>query len=527
MYAYTDAGDFFVYAHRDKVNFFASHKAEGLPQFQDNVIKLTSFKYFNEKSERCAEKIKEVDFANAQSERIFFGSCLITDLGENHKVQVSVDNKTKKIIFKIEDAGEFKDNLTSDIQLPDLAEEQRITNKIKLIANFKEKNNRKLIELIEEQPKFYKKVISKSFPFNSSQLEKLSTSLDWKEVSENSELEWELKDIEKFENDLDWEVFSKNNEWTLESLKAYEEKINWSSFSLNTKINWSVFSETYENRLNWKNISKNESFNWSKENIIKYQSKIDWYNLCTNKKVAFDFSILQLFENKIDWNIIATNQGNWWTKEIIDFYKKKLRWRNLVVYGTFWNEELIAYFEKEIEDDYGFAQLSENPNVEWTLEILEKYRDKLGWGNLAENPSLPWSFELIEKYNDEWNWSHLGSIVWNVEFANKHIKDFTTMNGSSSLWTNKTIIKNEEFCIQNKDILFPQQKGSGMSRWIDASVNDELPVSTNFFYELKDNLDWDRNIFSMLKRTGKHKNLTKDINIEIIEFFDGIEHFAE
>lgn len=66
-----------------------------------------------------------------------------------------------------------------------------------------------------------------------------------------------------------------------------------------------------------------------------------------------------------------------------------------------------------------------------------------------------------------------------------------------------------------------------MTRWIDASANNELPVSTNFFYELKDNLDWERNLFSMLKRTGKYENLIKDITLEIVVFFDGIEHFSK
>lgn len=527
MYAYTDAGNFFIYSHRNKVNFFATHKADGLPKFQDNVVKLTSFKYFNEKSEQCPEKIKKVDFENPNSEKVLFGSCLISDLGVNHKVQVWVDSQAQKITFQVEDAGEFKNNLNSDIELPDLAEEQRIANKIKLIDAFKAQNNHKLIQLIEEQPNFFKRLISKSFPFSSSHLSKFSKSLDWKEISENTNIQWNMDDIKNFDKSLDWSVFSQNNQWTLGTLKEFEEKIDWSSLSLNTKIDWQEIIEVYENKLNWKNLSKNVSFDWSKENIIKYQSKIDWYNLCSNNEVAFDFSILQLFENKIDWNIIATNQGNWWTKEIIEFYKNKLRWRNLLVYGTFWNEELIEHFRKEIENDYGFAQLSENPNVDWTLEILEKYEDELGWGNLAENPGLPWSFELIEKYKENWNWSYLGSIAWNFEFADKHINDFTTMNGSSSLWTNKTIIKNEEFCIKHKDILFPPHKGSGMTRWIDASANDELPVSTNFFYELKDNLDWDRNLFSMLKRTGKYNNLIKDINLEIVEFFDGIEHFSK
>lgn len=80
MYAYTDAGNFFIYSHRDKVNFFATHKADGLPKFQESVVKLTSFKYFNEKSEQCPEQIKKVDFDNPKSEKVLFGSCKLLTL---------------------------------------------------------------------------------------------------------------------------------------------------------------------------------------------------------------------------------------------------------------------------------------------------------------------------------------------------------------------------------------------------------------------------------------------------------------
>jgi len=526
MYVYTDSGNYFVYAHRDKVNFFATHNAEDLSCFQDSVIKLTSFKYFNENSEQCAEKLKEIDFDNANNKKTRFGTCLINDKDINYKAEVWVDTGKDVIIFIIQDAGEYKDILTSDIKLPDINEENRLIEKDKKIEEAKNDHNYKVIELIKEQPKFFKRLISYGFPFKTNQLMEYSNHVNWKELSKNVNISWNIESIKEYKENIDWKKFSKYHVWKMDEIEEFKNDIVWKSFSLNTKVDWIKIIEDYENNISWKHLSKNTSFPWTKTNIIKFQDKIDWFLLTGNQNVKFEFDILKEFEHKIDWDNIATNQGNWWTKEIIDEFKDKIRWRNLLVYGTFWNEELIDYFKDYIKLDYGFCNLSENPNVEWNMSILEKYFDELGWGLLGENPGLPWNFELIEKYKDHWNWSYLGSIIWDIDYANEHINDFTRTNGTSALWTNKILIKDKDFCIKNKEILFPSGKGNGLMRGIDASANDELPVSIPFFYNLKDNLDWQSNLLPMLKRTGKYKNLIQDINVQILELFKETEHFV-
>jgi hypothetical protein len=528
MYAYTDGGNYFIYSHRDRVSFFATNEAEDISNFQDTVTKLTTFKYFNEKSENCVRNLAKVEFDKKIENTIKFGTCLVTDdIQTNYKADVYVDNYNHAVILKLYSADEFSKELTSDIELPDQKEKDRVKNKKEIFQNAKDNFNPELINLIYEQPEFFQKIISFGFAFKIDELDKYSNILDWTEVSKNLNIHWTSDSIRQFKEMINWQEFSKHIKFNRELIDSHLGEIDWEDFSHNKTTDWHLILPFYENKLNWKNLSGNSSFPWTKENILRYQSKIDWYSLCRNEAAEFDIDLLRQFHDKIDWNIIATNTGDWWTKEIIDEFKDRLRWRNLLVYGVFWTADLIEYFESYIKKDYGFSELSHNPEVAWTEELLDKYREELGWGWLAENPGLPWSMELIEKYKDEWNWSHLGTVIWDVEFADKHVDEFTTMNGSSSLWTNKIVIKNEDFCIKHKDILFPKNKGGGLMRIMDASGNTSLPVSVSFFYKLKDNLDWNVNLLKMVKETGKYENLISEISFDILDLLLETEHFTK
>lgn len=528
MYAYTNDGNYFIYSHRDRVSFFGTHESEDISNFQDTVAKLSTFKYFNEKSENCIGNIAKVEFDKKIERTIKFGTCLVSDnLKINYKADVFVDNLNHEVFFELYSAEEFSNLLSSEIELPDNSEKIRLENKSKVFKKAKNRFNPKLIDLLYEQPRFFQNIISFGFPFKHEELLKYSNILNWKEVSKNSKIHWTADTIQKFKDNIDRKEFSKNIRFSRELIDLQLDEIDWGSFSENTKVDWDLIFPYYDDRLNWKNLSGNNSFPWTVENIFKYQSKVDWYSLCKNEAAEFDINILRHFQDKIDWNIIATNTGKWWTKQIIDEFKDRLRWRNLLVFGTFWTSELIEYFEDYIRKDYGFIELSHNSEVEWTEDLLYKYKDILGWGWLAENPGLPWSFELIEKYKEKWNWSHLGTVIWDIGFADKHIKDFTRINGTSSLWTNKILIKNKEFCLRHKDILFPKRKGSGMMRVIDTSANEVLPVSIDFFFELKENLDWDGNLLKMLKDTGKYKKILADISLDVLDLVFETQHFTK
>jgi hypothetical protein len=120
MYAYTDDGNYFIYAHRETVSVFAMNDLKGASEFQDTVNKLNCIKYFNEKSENCIANLSEVEFDKKIQNTIKVGTCLLSkNLQINYKADVYIDNFNHVVALKIYDADEFSNNLNSDIELPD------------------------------------------------------------------------------------------------------------------------------------------------------------------------------------------------------------------------------------------------------------------------------------------------------------------------------------------------------------------------------------------------------------------------
>jgi hypothetical protein len=52
--------------------------------------------------------------------------------------------------------------------------------------------------------------ISRNYPLTEKMLMQYSENLDWKEVSGNSNIHWDVGMLERFRNRIHWEVFSRN-----------------------------------------------------------------------------------------------------------------------------------------------------------------------------------------------------------------------------------------------------------------------------------------------------------------------------
>lgn len=535
MYAFTYSSDYFIYGHEELIRYFAKCETnDEISQFEDTVHKLKSLKYFNAKSEKCVSKLSKIEFGSNVNDIIEIGTCLVfKDLGQNFKAKVFVDNEKKEVVFELYNAGEFSGCLPYFTELPDAKEEERLKIKFEKFEKFKEESNQaKLVDIIFEQPKFFKRFISYGYKFTISDLHKYSDLIDWDEISENNEIDWDINLIETFIGNWNWENLCSNKKinWTTEKIEKFKSYISWEGISKNHFLNWNEILDRYQDNLDWDELSSNTSFPWTKENIIKFQSNIEWSSLCSNPNVEFDIEILNKFENKIDWNLIATNTGKWWTKKIIDKFKKSIRWRNLCVYGTFWTSELIDYFQNVIRINDGFKDLSENSHIPWTEELLDKYSSLLCWLSIAENAKLSWSSELMEKFKDKLRWNSLGenpSFPWTIELVEKHLTSLKRSNGTCSLWSNVGLPQQEQFWIEHKDLLFPIFKGSGLNHVIDASNNDGMPVSINLLYELRKNLDWNRHFSFMLKRTGRYNVFIPNISKSIFDLVLDTEHFEK
>jgi len=530
MYAYTNDGNYFIYSHRDRVTFFGTHEAEDISNFQDIVAKLTTFKYYNEKSENCIGNLSKIEFDKKNNNKIKFGTCLISDhLQINYNADVWVDNYAQEVTLRLFDAGEFANNMTSDIQLPDLSEDKRLKNKEAAFKIFQTGENKKLIELIYEQPKFFQKIISTGYPFTSKQIDKFQELIDWRELSNNAEINWSDEVLSKYSDLLDWENLLANKEidWPTERIEKFKNKIHWESLSKNGSIKWPEIIPMYIQNVNWKELTRNKSFPWTLDNVRRHAANISafWGNLSENSGLVVSEKLINEFADRIDWASISNNKGPFWTDEFIYKYQDRLNWNALSRNPALpWSFSFLKLYEDKID----WIELSKNSGMCWSEYILDKYKDDLAFAWLSENPGLPWNLEFVKKYEALWKWSNLGSnsrIPWTEAFIEENLDKFRNYNGTWSLWSNSGLPKNISFWLKHKELLFPTYKGKGLMRVIDASNNDSLPISIDLLFELKDRVDWDVYLFKNVKRTGKYKLLLSQINDKILDLILDTKHF--
>ncbi|HIE73755.1 MAG TPA: hypothetical protein EYQ06_05755 [Flavobacteriales bacterium] len=99
-----------------------------------------------------------------------------------------------------------------------------------------------------------------------------------------------------------------------------------------------------------------------------------------------------------------------WTEELLLKYKEKWHWEGISCYVLgrhVWDDQLLERLEKYID----WTSISWNQGIPWTEDLLDKYQDKSDWGPLSSNISINWSKKLIDKYQ---NLLDFGRISYNL-----------------------------------------------------------------------------------------------------------------
>jgi hypothetical protein len=222
------------------------------------------------------------------------------------------------------------------------------------------------------------------------------------------------KQIERFidsykdAKEIDWEYISKETSinWTNELIKKARDLINWKYLYTNPSIKWN-FDLLNENKdkVDWRIIVTKPQLFWTIEYLIQFKEHLHF----TNLNVFFDGSRFTGYEYLTDNPIpyryfnssISLAKNVNWSYELIDRFKNLWDWNELSANSSIgWNEYLISIFSEYIS----FKYLCINPNVVWSDYLIEKYVEKWDWNFLSGNPNLPWTFNFIKKYENKWTW---------------------------------------------------------------------------------------------------------------------------
>jgi hypothetical protein len=179
----------------------------------------------------------------------------------------------------------------------------------------------------------------------------------------------------------------------------------------------------------------------------------------------------------LNWSL-SQNPNIQWSLELIDKYRDRWLWNDLSANDSLpWSVELIDKYQER----WDWSVFSANNPLPWSSELIDKYRDRWLWNKLSANDSLPWSVELIDKYQERWDWSKLSAnnpLPWSIELIDKYQErwGWSKLSANSSLpWSVELIDKYQE-----------------RWDWLNLSANDSLPWSLELIDKYQERWDWSK-----------------------------------
>lgn len=288
-------------------------------------------------------------------------------------------------------------------------------------------------------------------------------------VEYNAEEKEEKKIIEKIKEPFSNQYFGNlaNTEWIELKSKLERERINLVLENRCIKIPYYEIDKFLDLckdtvKLYWQDLSNDKNIPWNNKLITKYQSFWKWEWIHRNPSIKWNFELVEKNVEYFNWAFISSYPSLFWNFERINQFKeylifsksfkegqhmptnlkgsgyqihdvrigipewcKELKGSISLGFNVDWSDDLIIKFKdywgwkelcsnesiywsisfiKRLDDFIDFKSLSSNPNVEWSVDLILQYKDKWDWEKLSGNPNLPWSYHLIKLYEDKWKW---------------------------------------------------------------------------------------------------------------------------
>jgi hypothetical protein len=279
---------------------------------------------------------------------------------------------------------------------------------------------RSLARLLIKQPKFFIQFISHNYPFNEKELDEWQEYLDWRLLSCNTNIEFNLNVITNFKNRWFWLELSKNKSvsWKSEILSACKSFLYRPDHILGNPIKNISKSESAEHNNKLDNSFKNQyelqpdildnSLGLSESDLSEF----------INQSEEWNESLIDKYIDKINWKDFSQNVNVNWTLELIDKYSEKLDWSNLSSNRNIpWTDHLIYKYSSK----FNFHQLSDNEAVNWDYELIEKFKDNIHWNSFCRI-NKNWSGKIIDNFNKYFHWDMLVEnefFPWNFELIKR------------------------------------------------------------------------------------------------------------
>lgn len=127
-----------------------------------------------------------------------------------------------------------------------------------------------------------------------------------------------------------WDIFLSHTcefyQLDKEFIAKYEYELDWRSISKNKLIFWDLdFLEKYEDRFIWHELAWNEAILWDEVKIDRFKKRLDWYYLARNRNLP----ITEEFIIKYSKKLFVIEDNYRLTKSLIDKYNIKTLPKNI------------------------------------------------------------------------------------------------------------------------------------------------------------------------------------------------------
>jgi hypothetical protein len=268
-------------------------------------------------------------------------------------------------------------------------------------------------------------------------LQKFDNNWDWKVLSKNRNINYNRLLLQKYKGEnWDWDYLTefggfllqqkRDNEKYLEQVLKQFQKIKYDILS-NRKdifIDIDLIRSTKDKNWDWQVLSENEKAEISNELILELKNKNwNWQALSKRKDIEFsNETLLQLLDKDWDWHYLSDNTNLEFTAQFIEKTRaKSWKWKLVSRHKSFSPSVEILTLTKDFDLDWQY--ISKHSSLTPTTEILAKFENKWHWQSITENPQINFDdIDFLERFADRWNWHFIcesGKLALNNQILNK------------------------------------------------------------------------------------------------------------
>lgn len=214
-----------------------------------------------------------------------------------------------------------------------------------------------------------------------------------------------------------------------------------------------------------------------------------FFRLVFTKYYPIQEVVLDVYKDQFsrsDWANISTNRNLNWSSQLISRFRDYWDWSGLSGNVALpWSKELISYFFVKSncdrqEDELEWFWLSGNEALPWSEELIEEFYGLWRGVGLSGNQAIPWSAKLIDRFEYALDWGHLSyntNLPWSPEFIARYIDK----------WNFEYLSQNPAIHWFSDSLL---ERYADKIHWKGISQNAGLPWSLSAIDKYGKQLDW-------------------------------------